>query len=571
MRQAGAEPQAPSCKHCGSGDTEDEKHVFWDCGAYSHIRRREAHAELMAANRADWPRCTLEHGVVVPENAHFSRRLQEMMAEILAERAGLEARGWVARNPTTPWSRADAMPAEKLDHPFARIAPAWAWERNKAWGLPTFYALVAWLSDMEWTENGQASMLELAIDFELFSGLSIPLHENAPKGVRERGNVLRCMISALDKLATQQGLGSCERGERVCPTTSLSFMGITGISGVRPRPRFREAHTGTILEEQVKGSDVGTQFPTYPDWTAERAARWALPAPPQLHPDPVHMPGVGVEKALVTCATHHKGKCEACRALVRRDVPTVEMCCRHHHHADDGQPIAVCVEHSTTKCGECKTAAACCRSGHHACRTHGRGTCQECRGLPTLAQRRPAACCRRGHHQPNEPNAPATPGHSKKKKRPLSPTQVGVQRETPAGKRAAQAPPAVVKQKTATTGRAAKRPPPTPGTGERPALKKRVLGTPKESPIAGRKRKKAKATTPESGVQRKKKKALKASSYQKRPTSPSTPVPSRVKNVQACPHLCPPTQSPEPQESPAPLAPQVLDLDDAMTGDDVIK
>ncbi|KAJ9441949.1 hypothetical protein DIPPA_13902 [Diplonema papillatum] len=31
-----------------------------------------------------------------------------------------------------------------------------------------------------------------------------------------------------------------------------------------------------------------------------------------------------------------------------------------------GSRIAVCVEHSTTKCGECKTAAACCRSGHHA-------------------------------------------------------------------------------------------------------------------------------------------------------------------------------------------------------------
>ncbi|KAJ9442555.1 hypothetical protein DIPPA_31818 [Diplonema papillatum] len=278
------------------------------------------------------------------------------------------------------------MPAEKFDHPFARIAPAWTWERNKTWGLPTFYALVAWLSDMQWTENGQASMLELAIDFELFSGLSMPLHGNAPKGVRERGNVLRCMMSALDKLAAQQGLGSCMRGERVCPTTSLSFMGITGISGIRPRPRFREAHTGTILEEQVKGSDVGTQCPTYPDWTIGRAARWALPAPPQLHPDPVHMPGVGIEKALVTCATHHKGKCEACRALVRRDVPTVEMCCRHHHHANDGQPIAVCTEHSTTKCGECKTAAACCRSGHHACRTHGRGTCQECKRLPTLSR-----------------------------------------------------------------------------------------------------------------------------------------------------------------------------------------
>ncbi|KAJ9472750.1 hypothetical protein DIPPA_12577 [Diplonema papillatum] len=52
-----------------------------------------------------------------------------------------------------------------------------------------------------WTENGQVPMLELAIDFELFSGLSMPLHGNAPKGVRERGNVLRCMMSALDKLA----------------------------------------------------------------------------------------------------------------------------------------------------------------------------------------------------------------------------------------------------------------------------------------------------------------------------------------------------------------------------------
>ncbi|KAJ9438072.1 Retrovirus-related Pol polyprotein from type-1 retrotransposable element R2 [Diplonema papillatum] len=471
MRQAGAEPQAPSCKHCGSGVTENEQHIYWDCDAYSHIRRREAHAGLMAANRTEWPRCTLEHGVVVPGNAHLSRRLQEMMAEILAERAGLEARGWVARNPTTPWSRADAMPAEKFDHPFARIAPAWTWERNKTWGLPTFYALVAWLSDMQWTESGQASMLELAIDFELFSGLSMPLHGNAPKGVRERGNVLRCMMSALDKLAAQQGLGSCMRGERVCPTTSLSFMGISGISGVRPRPRFREAHTGTILEEQVKGSDVGTQCPAYPDWTIGRAARWALPAPPQLHPDPVHMPGVDIEKALVTCATHHKGKCEACRALVRRDVPTVEMCCRHHHHANDGQPIAVCTEHSTTKCGECKTAAACCRSGHHACRTHGRGTCQECKRLPTLTQRRPAACCRRGHHQSNEPNVPSTPGRNKKK-RPSSPTQVGVQRGTPVGKRAAQAPPAATKKETATTGRATKRPPPTPGTSERPALKK---------------------------------------------------------------------------------------------------
>ncbi|KAJ9470110.1 hypothetical protein DIPPA_32743 [Diplonema papillatum] len=286
------------------------------------------------------------------------------------------------------------------------------------------------------------------------------------------------------------------------------------------------------------------------------------------------MPGVGIEKALVTCATHHKGKCEACRALVRRDVPTVEMCCRHHHHANDGQPIAVCTEHSTTKCGECKTAAACCRSGHHACRTHGRGTCQECKRLPTLTQRRPAACCSRGHHQSNKPNVESTPGRNKKK-RPSSPTQVGVQRETPVGKRAARAaraaraPLAATKKETATTGRATKRPPPTPGTSERPALKKRVLGTP--GPIAGRKRKKTKATTPDSGVHRRKKKVPRASSSQKRPGTTGTPMPSKVENGHSCLPSYSPTQSLESQESQTPLAPQMLDLDDAMAGDDVIR
>ncbi|KAJ9444853.1 hypothetical protein DIPPA_31254 [Diplonema papillatum] len=246
------------------------------------------------------------------------------------------------------------------------------------------------------------------------------------------------------------------------------------------------------------------------------------------------------------------------------------MCCRHHHHANDGQPIAVCTEHSTTKCGECKTAAACCRSGHHACRTHGRGTCQECKRLPTLTQRRPAACCSRGHHQSNKPNVQSTPGRNKKK-RPSSPTQVGVQRETPVGKRAARAPLAATKKETATTGRATKRPPPTPGTSERPALKKRVLGTPKEGPIAGRKRKKTKATTPDSGVHRRKKKVPRASSSQKRPGTTGTPMPSKVENGHTCPPSYSPTQSLESQESQTPLAPQMLDLDDAMAGDDVIR
>ncbi|KAJ9459991.1 hypothetical protein DIPPA_20377 [Diplonema papillatum] len=110
-----------------------------------------------------------------------------------------------------------------------------------------------------------------------------------------------------------------------------------------------------------------------------------------------------------------------------------------------------------------------------------------------------------------------------------------------------------------------------PGTSERPALKKRVLGTPKEGPIAGRKRKKTKATTPDSGVHRRKKKVPRASSSQKRPGTTGTPMPSKVKNGHTSPPSYSPTQSLESQESQTPLAPQMLDLDDAMAGDDVIR
>ncbi|KAJ9455198.1 hypothetical protein DIPPA_31554 [Diplonema papillatum] len=34
------------------------------------------YTEMMAADRTDWPRCTLEHGVAVPESVHYT----EMMA-----------------------------------------------------------------------------------------------------------------------------------------------------------------------------------------------------------------------------------------------------------------------------------------------------------------------------------------------------------------------------------------------------------------------------------------------------------------------------------------------------------
>ncbi|KAJ9463649.1 hypothetical protein DIPPA_27728 [Diplonema papillatum] len=46
---------------------------------------------------------------------------------------------------------------------------------------------------------------------------------------------------------------------------------------------------------------------------------------------------------------------------------------------------------------------------------------------------------------------------------------------------------------------------------------------------------------------------------------------SKVENGHTCPPSYSPTQSLESQESQTPLAPQMLDLDDAMAGDDIIR
>ncbi|KAJ9443778.1 hypothetical protein DIPPA_01718 [Diplonema papillatum] len=56
--------------------------------------------------------------------------------------------------------------------PYQRIAPAWAWLRY--WDERTFLALlVDWLAGLEWTSTDDVASVELAVDFELYSGLAI--------------------------------------------------------------------------------------------------------------------------------------------------------------------------------------------------------------------------------------------------------------------------------------------------------------------------------------------------------------------------------------------------------------
>lgn len=379
-----------------------------------------------------------------------------MMAEILAQRARSENERWAAqRLATTPWDRCEQAPAATHDFPYQQIAPAWAWTRY--WDERTFYAFIDWVSGLEWTQGGEITGVELALDFELFSGLEVRLPQKEAKALRDKGNAVRCMMNAVMKLAEQQRLGNCFPGAKK-QARSLSFMGLTCLVGHQPRPRHRMPETGRVLLEQVKGADIARLKLVYPaDWAA-RAQRWRIPRVPQASPDPVHFHGCAIDsRNALKCVTHHKGKCDVCRPLVHRDAPTVEACCRHHHAEDDGLPVALCTKHRMTKCADCSTPSACCIAGHHGCRGHDRGPCDACRQLPTLAERRPAACCRRGHHAPAL-ESPGTPSRQTKKRPPPTPSPRPEKRLAPG-------------QETPPAGQSRKRPPTTPGSVPQPKKK----------------------------------------------------------------------------------------------------
>ncbi|KAJ9444071.1 putative RNA-directed DNA polymerase from transposon X-element, partial [Diplonema papillatum] len=435
FRQGGS----PACTLCGSGALEDEHHVYWDCTAFENIRTKPEYAGIAQSDRRLWPSCLREHGIVTPATREFAGPVQALMAEILAERARRISVRWLERKAATPWERCAQMPTAKREFPFRRIAPAWAWLRY--WDEGTFLAAIDWLSGLEWSSDGDMAAVEAAIDFELFSGLDIKAPSKAAKTHREKANGMRCMLSAINKLAVQQQLGKCLPGDFKSKTTALSFIGLSSVPGFQPRPRHRMPETGPTIMQQVK-TGYGTA-PAYPPERTDRARRWVIPRAPLANPDPLHLPHAVPEatKNAPKCATHHKGKCAVCRALGHHHGPTVEACCRHHHADNDGLPPAVCDRHRMTRCVECNTPTACCKAGHHDCREHARGPCDDCRGLPTLAERRPSACCKKGHHVPAPPKpAPAKP-------KPTTPRKKGRQKPTtpPRMKRTRQASPKAAK------------------------------------------------------------------------------------------------------------------------------
>lgn len=264
---------ADRCVSCDSGAIENENHIWWECGAYADIRAKPVYAKFRDIDRANWPRCLSEHGVATKGVECDVPLLQSMMVEIL-ERRGQSVRQELGIAKRTPWERSESLPATRHTFQYGKLQMPSTWTRH--WKEEAFTAVTAWLSNLEWTSSGDVTMVELSVDYELFSGLNLRAsEESAP--LSKRGDTLRRMLLAVEAASVEQGLGRCMPYAKKKQATALSFIGIKSLGGVTPRPRFTARETGEVII-QLRGKKPDSFRPDYPV-SRGNPARWDLRAP----------------------------------------------------------------------------------------------------------------------------------------------------------------------------------------------------------------------------------------------------------------------------------------------------
>ncbi|KAJ9465251.1 Retrovirus-related Pol polyprotein from type-2 retrotransposable element R2DM, partial [Diplonema papillatum] len=315
-----SEPQRPpldrGCRDCDLGVQDTADHLWWECPAYDEIRGRPCFAELLRADRARWPSCTRVHGVIVEGMRVEVAALHRLMAAVYTARVEAERRRLSAVQPMHPWHAAAPLPAVQHLFDFDRLPdepPRWPY------GGRAMRALKGWLSALRWTNAGEVSCVELAVDFEVHTGVDVP----APPGIRrlaanQRGKTLWTMLSTLCRLCQDLQLPSPLPAERKVRVGSMRTLGAPMLwGGLTPRPRFaggEETHgvLGTSFPRAAAGDGKnwgGDVFPQYDAARrAQRSLRWDVPTPlPQRPRLPVLVPAAQADPLLRT-----QSVCDAC-------------------------------------------------------------------------------------------------------------------------------------------------------------------------------------------------------------------------------------------------------------------
>ena len=434
------------CHYC-EDSVETHMHMWWRCPKWAHLRRG---AEDLVREARTWPACFARCGIVQKgwltavigqeqRRVGIVSRVQRLMADIAIARfdedkAGDKARKVAERERSGfPWGWTPPGPTVTLN-PLERTVWSKYLKRRWAGDEGMFWAFREWLAALSWSDDTAVGItqLELALDFEAFSGLdlgeSLSLKERADK------------MGVLLRQAGAAGNGrEVRKGEDNRSIHTLKTFGAPPLAGFTSRPKLTMTQEVEDILRRVQAS-AKTRFLLKREATAKKEAAhvWGEDAVVEHAPgraqraeqwerkcaewrdrvdecsaretstelpvgDPVTVPDarrkVAGERA---CRQHQRVRCEDC---IENKVEMLECCCAHHHPDEDveercAKVVDMCERHSKTACGACLragTSAAICCKRHHACVKHNRELCDKCKGKTGARRVQVEECCKKHH------------------------------------------------------------------------------------------------------------------------------------------------------------------------------
>ena len=481
-RAAPKKHESALCPHCANGVPETLQHLWWECAAWDSIRRE--HPAAVAARRPSWPCCLTSSGIMPlglyttqSEQIAVATAVQLLMASIKQARSDREppassratrattttsSTSFGGRPPGYPWGwnppgPHDRFAVDLLDLPLPY--------RISGVRKPLHYvALCAYLHALEWpkltlTEESRAmyniTFAELAIDFELFSGLDLPAAKRrAPGTVAPLMDRAQAFSSLLDLATSHAAPRVLFGGVKKVRVYSLAPLGVQKTSELSRRPILLcGAETEVVLEQLLRSSHAGvaaastawwlSYIPAYPPDRVDRTAEWEALA--------LQKPRKSYLQAAAKVRTTSSSTLTLSSSSCSRTSPTPLTASpselpsppspsppRASQLTDwtatptavvppglDKRPrlgtrlAALCELHGHCLCAACREAKKppllrlCCRRHHSAssrrmtdfCESHRRTSCARCQALSSCAD----VCCGKGHHASPPPQTSSSP------------------------------------------------------------------------------------------------------------------------------------------------------------------
>ena len=475
-RAAPTKHTSPNCNYCANAVPETLQHLWWDCPGWDYVRRN--HPAAVTAWRPSWPRCLAYCGIMpvglyarAADQIEIATAVQGLMAAILLARR--------ERQTPAPLGRTSSASAPGSLAPSTRPSGfPWGWcppgphERfalqhiplpRKTHGVCTpahYVALCAYLHDLEWprlSPSDQAraiynvTFVELALDFELYTGLALPAAKRrAPGTVAPLVDRALALSSLLDLASAQATPAPLYGGVKKKRVYSLAPVGVHRSAGLSRRPILLcGAETENILDQLLRSSCQGVPSaasgqpqtikgwwqsftPTYPPDRVDRTAEWealARSRPRAAAPSTSSPPSSGAPRSPLAGGGGLPGPPPAVSAAVSsQPEPSPEPTQLPSWTLTpsalvppgvDKRPclgtqlVALCEPHGRCLCEPCRTSLVrpqllrCCQLHHSAsaprmtdfCEAHRRTPCARCQALSSRAD----ICCGKGHHTPPPP------------------------------------------------------------------------------------------------------------------------------------------------------------------------